>query len=406
MTATDTVPQRVLAARTGVALAFGVKGFVVATWFARLPAARDALGLSPGQLGVLLLALSGGSVLALLSSGVLIHRFGPVRTATAGAWLGTAALALAGLSAGVWAAPVPAAIALFVFGYGLGIWDVSLNVEGAAVERRLGRTIMPRFHAAWSLGTVVGAGIGAVCARAGLPIAIHFAVAAAVVLAATLRLVRTFLTGAPEPDRPRSGGVLAAWRDRRTLLVGLLVLVMAFAEGTANDWLAVASVDGYGVGEAAGAVTFGVFVAAMTAGRAFGTVALDRWGRVPVLAGSILVATAGTALTVFGGSWLVALVGVALWGLGAALGFPVGMSAAADDERHAAARVSVVAAIGYTAFLAGPPVVGLLGDQTGTLHALLVVPILLLPALALVPATSRRSCTCHAQIPDLEPDKC
>jgi cyanate permease len=108
-----------------------------------------------------------------------------------------------------------------------------------------------------------------------------------------------------------------------------------------------------------------------------------------VLLVTMLVAACGVALAVFGGSPVVAVAGVAVWGLGTALGFPVGMSAAADDPAHAAARVSVVAVIGYTAFLAGPPLVGLLGDHVGVLRALLVVPLLLLPALALVPTLRR-----------------
>ena len=84
------------------------------------------------------------------------------------------------------------------------------------------------------------------------------------------------------------------------------------------------------------------------------------------------------------------MLGVVLWGLGASLGFPMGMSAAADNEALAPARVSVVAVIGYTAFLAGPPVVGLLGDHVGILRALLVVPLMLLPALALAPVLAPR----------------
>jgi fucose permease len=214
--------------------------------------------------------------------------------------------------------------------------------------------------------------------------------AAGVMLAGTLVAVRSFLPADPDTPQEKSGGVLAAWREPRTLLIGLLVLIMAFTEGTANDWLAVAFVDGHGVTEAAGAATFGVFVAAMTAGRTAGTIAIDRWGRVRTLAVTVLVAGAGALIAVLASSWAVALVGVALWGVGASLGFPVGMSAAADEESRAPARVSVVAVIGYTAFLAGPPLVGLLGDRVGTLKALLIVPLILLPALALVPATRRQ----------------
>ncbi|WP_246278409.1 MFS transporter [Phytohabitans rumicis] len=386
MTATLTQTN---SARTAVALVFGLNGLSLASWFARVPAARDALGLTAGELGVLLLAISAGAVLSLPTAGAVAHRVGAARTVAGAAVVGAGGLALVGLGAGVLQNVPLVAAGLFALGYGSGTCEVAMNVEAAAVERRLGRTIMPRFHAAWSLGTVVGAGLGAAAARVGVPIAVHLLVVAAVMGAGTVAATREFLPAAEPEAAGKGGGVLAAWREPRTVLIGLLVLVMAFTEGTANDWLAVAFVDGHGVSQAAGALSFGVFVAAMTVGRTAGTVALDRWGRVRVLAATMLLASAGAATAVLAGAWLLALAGVALWGLGASLGFPVGMSAAADDERHAPARVSVVAVIGYTAFLAGPPLVGLLGDHVGVLRALLVVPILLLPAIALIPATRK-----------------
>ena len=110
-----------------------------------------------------------------------------------------------------------------------------------------------------------------------------------------------------------------------------------------------------------GAIAFGFFVTAMTVGRLVGGSLLERFGRVPVLRATAVIALAGLLLVLFGGSTPVALAGALLWGVGASLGFPVGMSAAADDPARAAARVSVVSSIGYTAFLAGPPLIGLLG---------------------------------------------
>jgi predicted MFS family arabinose efflux permease len=263
-----------------------------------------------------------------------------------------------------------------------------MNVEGAVVERVLGRTIMPRFHAGFSLGTVAGAGLGAAASATGVPIALHLAVLAAAVLTGVLLAVRAFLPGAPAAAGAKRQGrsALLAWRDGRTLLVGVLVFAFAFTEGTANDWLAVALVDGYGLTPALGALGFGVFVAAMTVGRTWGTAALDRWGRVRVLYGTTSLAAVGVLLVVLGGWLPLVAVGAVLWGLGVSLGFPVGMSAAADDEAHAAVRVSVVATIGYTAFLAGPPLLGFLGDHIGVLRSLLVVAVLLVPATAVVPA--------------------
>ncbi len=384
-------PSRaVLAARNGVAVVFALNGLAVATWFARVPAIRDALGLSAGRLGLLLLAMSAGAILAMPTAGLVTQRLGTARTVILATLFVALGLTVAGVSATATGSVAGVAVGLFALGYGSGSCDVAMNIEGAAVERRLGRTVMPRFHAAWSLGTVTGAGLGAGAARLGLPVAVHLGVMAALVLTGTLLGARAFLSAGPrDADAPagRRGGLLAAWREPRTLLIGLVVLAAAFAEGSANDWIAVAFIDGYGVSEAAGAAVFGVFVAGMTLGRTVGTVALDRWGRVPVLTGTILVAVFGAGLAILAGSGPVAVVGVALWGIGASLGFPVGMSAAADEEEHAHVRVSVVAVIGYTAFLAGPPLLGLLGDHVGTLRALLVVPVLLLPTLLLIPAT-------------------
>ncbi|WP_202970589.1 MFS transporter [Saccharothrix sp. ALI-22-I] len=383
--ATGAGPAAVRVTTIGVAVTFGLNGVAVASWFARVPAARDALGLGAGGLGLLLLAMSAGATLAMLTAGEVAHRLGARRSvwvSTVGVSVG---LVVAGFAIGAWPSVVGTAVGLFVLGYGSGVCNVAMNVEAAAVERVIGRTVMPRFHAVWSLGTVAAAGLAALAAWAGVPVTVHLAGVAVVVLGGTVVAARTFRYAGDAVGAKGGSGVLAAWREPRTLLIGLLVLVLAFTEGTANDWVAVAFVDGYSFGPAAGAVVFGVFVATMTFGRVVGTVALDRWGRVPVLVGTMLLAIGGVALAVLGGSPVVAVAGVALWGLGTSLGFPVGMSAAADEKVRAAARVSVVAVIGYTAFLAGPPVVGLLGDQVGILRALLIVPLLLVPALALVP---------------------
>jgi fucose permease len=253
---------------------------------------------------------------------------------------------------------------------------------------------MPRFHAAWSLGSVTGAGLGAVAAGFDTPLDAHLSVAAVVILAGVVAAVRSFTPVAPAVDATPDDGAgkprhpMAAWLEPRTLLIGLLVLSAALTEGAANDWLALALVDGYGASHAVGAVGFAVFVSAMTTGRVSGTWLLDRYGRVVVLRSGIAIAIGGLALFVLGGSLALAMVGALLWGLGASLGFPVGMSAAADDGSFAAPRVSVVASIGYTAFLAGPPLIGLLADRVGVLQALLVIIATLVLSLAVTAAAS------------------
>ena len=383
-------PTRVLQARNAVVASFTVNGFVFANWAARVPDARARLGLDNAQLGLLLLCLSIGSLLALPASGTLVERLGAAGVVRIGTLVNGTGLVLVCLGAGVLEDPVVTGAGLFAFGMGIGVWDVSMNVEGAQVERRLERTIMPRFHAAFSGGTVVGAGVGAVLEALGVPLQAHLLAVAVLAAVTSLSTVGGFLPAATNEvdasDGSREPRGRSAWLEPRTLLIGVMVLALALTEGTANDWLAVALEDGYAVPRYVAVLGFALFVASMTLGRLVGPPLLDRHGRVPVLWTTMLSAGAGVLLLVLGQTpWLV-VPGIVLWGLGASLGFPVGMSAAADDSVRAAARVSVVSTVGYTAFLAGPPLLGFLGDQVGALRALLVVAVLLVPAALVVPS--------------------
>jgi predicted MFS family arabinose efflux permease len=354
------------------AIAFIGAGFAFASWASRIPQVRDRLELNPSTLGLVLLSVAAGSVLALPSSGAVVHRIGSRRTVTLMALLlGVALVAVAfGYRVGV----APVVVGLFALGFANGAWDVAMNVQGAVAERLSGRSIMARFHAGFSVGTVAGALIGAAAVAAGIGVTVHLAAVGAVCAVAVPVAVRRFLPDDDRaPDETTSAGALTAWREPRTLLIGVFVLAFAFAEGTGNDWISVAVIDGYRLSAAAGTLAFAVFLAAMTAGRWFGPHLLDRYGRVPVVRICALVGAAGLVLFVFSPGGALAFGGALLWGLGTSLGFPVGMSAAADEPTRAAARVSVVASIGYCAFLAGPPLIGFLGDRVTVLKALTVV---------------------------------
>jgi predicted MFS family arabinose efflux permease len=382
----------VLRAQRAVYIAFVGSGFGFASWASRIPQIRDALTATPSELGLVLLAMACGAVVALPLAGMVVNRIGPARTVAALASL--VSLGLIVLALGYQAGAVPAAIGLFLIGYGMGTWDVAMNVEGAAVEQVIGRTILPRFHAGFSIGAVVGALAGAGCVALDIPVTAHLLAVAIISFAVVpVSALRGFLPRAAEPvaagDAPdeQPQHPLTAWKEPRTLLIGVFGLCMAFSEGSGNDWLALSVIDGYGAGAVAGTVTFAVFLAAMTLGRWFGPVLIDRRGRVVMVRTSALLALVGLLMVVFGQVLPVAMAGAVLWGLGTALGFPVAVSAAADDPRMAAARVSVVSSIAYTAFLAGPPLIGFLGDEVGVLHALTVTAGLLGLALMLSGAT-------------------
>ena len=393
-TSTGTRPS-LAAWRLAVFAVFAINGLAMATWFARTPAVRDALDVRTDEFGILIMGMAGGSIVGLLASSHIIARIGSRTTILVALLTSLGALAVMGLGAATLQSFAVTFIGLALFGAASGLTDVAMNVEGAGVEQAQGRSIMPWFHASWSLGTITGAGIAAGVSALNIGVDAHTAVMAIVLGIAALMVVRYLpknraLPGLDDdgdgPARTTFGERMAIWREPRTLLIGLIVLGMAFAEGSANDWLALAIVDDRGADEATGALAFTLFAVAMTAGRIGGVWVLDRFGRVPVLRASALLAIAGLALLITVDNPIAAGIGIVAWGLGASLGFPVGMSAAADDPAKAAARVSAVATVGYFAFLVGPPLIGFLGEAVGLLTAFWVVLVLIGVAFVATPA--------------------
>lgn len=389
--------RAVQAASYAVFAVFVLNGFNFASWASRIPAVRDGLDLSPQGVGVLLLIGAIGSLLALPLAGLVVQRLGATRTVVFFALVNTTGLVIAALGVGAGQIVVVAG-GLVIFGIGTGVWDAAMNLEGAFVEQHLGRTVMPRYHAGFSVGTMLGAGVGALAAAASLPIQVHVPLAVVVSFLLVLVSVRWFLPAeqthagpdlAGEGATSRARHAFGAWLEPRTLLIGLVVMAAALTEGSANDWVGLAVVDGFDASHEVGALTFGLFVTAMTAMRFFGTGLLDRFGRVTVLRLCAVLSLVGLVAFGLGPVLWIALIGVVLWGMGAALGFPVGMSAASDDPLRAAARVSVVSTIGYSAFLAGPPLLGLLAEAVGGYRqALLFVGIPVVIGLLVVKAAA------------------
>lgn len=369
---------------------FAINGLVFASWAARIPAVTRILELTAGEMGLLLLTIAAGSVIALPMAGTVVARIGTASTVRVGGF----ASAFGGLivAAALSQHSVPlTAVGLFFFGVGIGLWDVAQNIEGAAVERHMGKTIMPQFHGGFSGGALIGALVGAGLSALQVSMSLHLLGIVLVVVVAMVFVPGKFLQEesvvhgmAREPASGAKGR--SAWSESRTLLVGLVVLGAALTEGAANDWIAKATVDGLGTTEAGGAIMFAVFVASMTLFRFFGGRLVDSYGRVAVLYGSLGAALVGLVLFVLAPNLLLAGVGAVFWGAGAALGFPLGMSAAADDPARAAARVSVVSTVGYVAFLAGPPLLGFLGDHVTVRWALLAIALAIAASILTAPA--------------------
>ena len=373
--------SQIVAWRTAIFVIFFATGLGFATWASRVPSVKANLGINDFEVGLLLFASGAASIIGLSLANVILARWGARRGLLLGLAIFAVGIALVGIGADTTKVFALTAAGLALMGLGMGATDVMMNVEGAAVEQATGKTIMPLFHAFFSLGTVAGAGIGVAMAAWQVGVSIHLWIIGAVVVAGGAVAV-AFVpvreanddTAADAPTRrERFIAAAAVWRDPRTYAIGAIMLGMAFAEGGANDWLPLAVVDGHGGTEAQGAIALTVFSIAMTVVRALGGPLVDRFGRVWTLRILAVTACTGLVLFILAPSVPIALIGVALWGMGASLGFPLGMSAAADDPAKAAASVSAAATIGYVAFLCGPPILGWISHEIGLLPTLWIL---------------------------------
>jgi predicted MFS family arabinose efflux permease len=279
-------------------------------------------------------------------------------------------------------------VAFLVVGFGTGTVDVLINVEGSAIERAAGRTLMPRMHGAWSVGAAVGSGIGAGCAALGVTPQAQFlgeAVVIGLVALLAAPAVPGGVRGPVDAATNRMAKVrewLRGWTDWRLLLIGVVMLGVELGEGSANNWLTLAVHNGHGQAAAVAALFFTAFAVGEAGARIFGGPVVDRLGRVHTIRYTTAVGVVGVVLFILGHSPWVVLAGVILWAVGVSMGFPLGMSAAAESGANPAARVSVVASIGYLANLAGPPAIGVLAQAVGLIHALWLIAVLFVAAFA------------------------
>lgn len=380
----------VAARRTALFTLFFLPGLGIASWVTRTPDVRDLVGASTAEMGFILFGLSIGSMIGILLSGPLVARLGTRTMIAAGLTSVAVGVAVVGAGALVGVGPL-VALGLGLFGLGMGGAEIAMNVDGAEVERLLGRSVMPMLHGFFSFGTVVGAIAGMTLTAISFPVHLHLTIVAVLVAIAIASAIRFLPHGFARREKGAADAApkAAVWKDPSLLLVGTIILALALAEGTANDWLPLVMVDGHGFDAALGSAIYAVFAASMTIGRFFGGWFVDRFGRVAVLAASAILGSVGLAVVIFVDSQAAAGIAVILWGIGTSLGFPVAISAAGDSGPDSAARVSFAATIGYVAFLVGPPALGLLGEHFGLRHALIAVLVVVAIAIFLAPAARK-----------------
>lgn len=344
--------------RVAVATIFFVNGAVLASWVAHIPAVKHRHAIGDGSLGLVLLAMAFGAVLALPLGGWLVDRCGSRLITSLAALAFCLALPLPVLSPDV----TLLVTALALLGACNAVLDVSMNAQAVVIERRYRRSIMSSFHALWSLGGVAGAALAGVAMSLGAPAAQHV-VATAIVAAA---VVSGTLAGlVPSGPRREAARYVVARPSRRLLGLGLVAFLGLLAEGAMADWSAVYLHDALGTSGAAAAAGFAAFSLAMAAGRLGGDRLADGLGPRSLLRVSGAVAAAGLGVALIVGEPRVAIAGFAAVGLGIANIIPVTFgSAGRAGDVPAGTALAAVATTGYFGFLAGPPLIGLVAETT------------------------------------------
>lgn len=369
---------------------FGIQGLFFATWVARTPEVQQSLNLDTAEMGLFGFVMSLGALLGLFICGPLISRFG---TRVATLWgFPLAGSALCGLGfAAEQGDVISSSVCIAIFGIAGGATGLAINIEGANVDRSSPKSLLPSIHGAFSVGTLVGGALGTFAIVLNVPFTVSFT---------CISIALSFLSIVISVKLPRDSGRhvteemdtsdiqtipsrserLSVWKEPRTLAVGFIVVGFALAEATASSWLPIALVDaGLGAALATGAYT--VFAAAMMIGRLTGGPVVDRIGRSLTLALFGVVTAIGIFIIVATNFLALPLVGAALWGLGNSLGFPMAVAAVSREPRLSTSRVNVLVVTSNITGVAGPPLLGFIGQVLGLFTAFIVPALLVLAGL-------------------------
>ncbi|MCB8840713.1 MFS transporter [Aurantimonas sp. VKM B-3413] len=378
-------------ARTAVAIAFLVNGFAIGSWAPQVPILAGRLGFSEGALGLLILVFGLGAVAAMPAIGAAISRGGSRRPLIATHLLLAPALTLLVVAP----SPLLAVPAIFFFGMMLGGMDVAMNANAVAVERGMGRAIMSSCHGFWSMGGMIGAGIGGpVIAALGAPA--HAVLAGLLTLAALLVVVKLGHDDRLDHEAAQETGgggglaaiIAAARRDRSALVtalaIGVFALIAMLPEGAAIDWSAIYLRGTLGADVVTSGLAFAAFSAAMATFRFLGDGIRDRLGAVNTVRLFSLVAASGLLLTGLGGSLPIVICGFALTGIGLSNIVPIAFSAAGNvPGLKPGIGISIATAIGYSGGLLAPSAIGLLAESVGLADVYVGMSALVLVVLAL-----------------------
>ncbi len=374
------------AAARAIALVFIANGFVLANWFTRIPATKEALELGDGALGVTLMGMPLGSAVILPFTGRLVGRMGAGTLATFAGIATATAAALPAFAIDIWSL----ALAMFLLGFANGAMDVAMNAKGAAIERALGFNIMSALHGMYGVGVLVGSMTGSLFAGLGVPVMAHLPLTSGLAIAA---LVATMTRLSDRPvAAPEAAEKLLAIPRGPIWPLACIAAASFLAEGAAADWSAVYVRTVLDSPPGMAALALVGFSLGLTLTRFVADALGERFGELTLLQGGSALAGLGMIVGLLQSSAIVAILGFVAMGAGLAAVVPIAFRRASNTEGiPPGTGVAAVATVGYTGFLAGPPLIGLLAEMIGLRAALFIVPVLALGIATLgVAAIGRR----------------
>ncbi|MFI1179219.1 MFS transporter [Streptomyces sp. NPDC020799] len=370
--------------RTALTLFFALDGLLFAGWVVRIPAIKEQTGASAGALGLALLGVSAGAVATMTVTGRLCHKFGSHPVTVAAGVLMSLGIALPPLTHSALAL----GLVLLVFGAAYGGINVAMNSAAVDLVAALRRPVMPSFHAAFSLGGMLGAGLGGLVAG-HLSVTSHLlllTVAGLAISAVAGRALLAHPAPRPEPRTPAATTGSGSGKGRRLVVVfGLIALCDAYGEGALADWGALHLHQDLGARAGLAAVGYSVFALTMTLGRLTGTVLLERLGQTRTLVAGGAAAAVGMLLGSLAPTVWAALLGFAVTGFGLANIFPVAIGRA--GELAGPGGVATASTFGYGGMLLGPPAIGFLAETWSLPVALTTVAALAAMAAAIAYGT-------------------
>jgi fucose permease len=379
------LPASLTPARRATFLLFALLGLGVNSWLVRIPDVKAALGISAGSLGLTLLVGALGTVLAIGPAGREAARRGSAPVVRFGALSFAVSVAMLGLATTHWML----AVALFAFGAFAAILDVAMNSHAVTLEKAYRSSHMNRFHGVYSIGALIGVGVGGLLAQAQVAVSIHLTLTGVVIAVVAMAALPRLLPDGVDRHHRIPGEVRGRW-PFALVLMGLIGMAAAIGEGAAGDWSAVHLREELGASPFIGALPLAGFTLTMVIGRLAGDALSNRIRSQWLLGGCALLAGVGLVLGLISGTVVGTIAGWTIAGLGLSVMIPLLFSAAGQvpgvPQAHGLAAVTGVT---YLGFVAGPPLVGLLAEEIGLGRALLVPAVLVLLTVALIPAALR-----------------